>query len=143
MRHLVVSPAKLEAENRKQVFSLEQDLAFKAITHVDRMAERCLLDHIVNPRRQNQPEILDSSQTALETRGGLENQKQCTDRFYLTSGYPLGSRKVSGMPQSGGNPNACCSVCSDGGVGAVAYSVIARLLTLEVIGVAVPSVIVA
>lgn len=73
MRHLIVSPAKLEAENRKQVLPLEQNFAFKTIAHVDRMAERCFLDHIVNPRRQNQPEILDSSQTALETRRGFEN----------------------------------------------------------------------
>lgn len=59
----------------------------------------------------------------------------CTDRFNLTSGCPLGSKNESGMPQFGGNPNAWFCDRSDGGVGAVTYSVNARLLTLAVMGV--------
>lgn len=66
----------------------------------------------------------------------------CTDRFNLTSGYPLGSKYESGMPQFGGNPSAWCCVRSDGGVGAVTYSVNARLLTLAVMGVVGRSVMV-
>lgn len=48
------------------------------------------------------------------------------------------------MPQSGGNPNdAWCSSRSEGGVGAATYSVKARLFILALIGVSVPSVMVA
>lgn len=46
------------------------------------------------------------------------------------------------MPQFGGNPSAWCCVRSDGGVGAVTYSVNARLLTLAVMGVVGRSVMV-
>jgi hypothetical protein len=37
MRHLVVSTAKLERENRLKVFSLEEDLAFESVGEVDGM----------------------------------------------------------------------------------------------------------
>lgn len=43
------------------------------------------------------------------------------------------------MPQSGADPSdTWCSAFSEGGVGAAAYSVKARLLTLAAIGVSVP-----
>lgn len=55
----------------------------------------------------------------------------------LTSGYPLGSKKASGMPQLGGNPGIR-SARSEGGVGAAVYSVKARPLRLGVVGVVTP-----
>lgn len=53
----------------------------------------------------------------------------------LTSGYPFGSRKASGISQSGGRP--CLSL---GGEGYAEYSVIARELSLGVRGEPLPFV---
>lgn len=58
-------------------------------------------------------------------------------KIILTSGYPLGSKKASGMPQLGGNPGMR-SARSEGGVGAAVYSVKARPLRLGVVGVVTP-----
>lgn len=60
MRHFVVRSTELETEDGEHVLSLEKDLAFEAIAEVDSMVQWCFFDDIVNPRRQNQPEILDS-----------------------------------------------------------------------------------
>lgn len=48
MRHLIVRPAELEAENRKQVFPLEQNSAFESVAQIDRMIQGSLVDDIVD-----------------------------------------------------------------------------------------------
>lgn len=48
MCHLIVRSAELEAENRKQVFPLEQNSTFETVTEVDRMIQRSLVDDIVD-----------------------------------------------------------------------------------------------
>lgn len=55
-------------------------------------------------------------------------------RDNLTSGYPLGSKKASGISQLGGKPGIR-GVRWDGGVGAAVYSVKARPLALGDLGV--------
>ena len=48
MCHLIVRSAELEAENRKQVFPLEQNSTFETVTEVDRMVQGSLVDDIVD-----------------------------------------------------------------------------------------------
>ena len=65
MRHLVVSPAQLETEHRKQILPLEKYAAFQAIAEVNGMVEWCFVDDVVDSRCQNQSEILDSSRNRI------------------------------------------------------------------------------
>jgi hypothetical protein len=59
MGHLVVSASELEAEDRQQVLSLEQDSALKPVAEVDGMVKRALVDNIVDSRCEDQSQILD------------------------------------------------------------------------------------
>lgn len=59
MRHLVIRPAKLETENRKQVLSLQKDPTFQSVAEVDGVGKRRFAYHVVYARCQNQPEILE------------------------------------------------------------------------------------
>ena len=69
MRHLVVSPAKLEAEHRKQILPLEKNTAFQAIAEVNGMVQWCFIDDVVDPRCQNQSQILDPSKNRISDPG--------------------------------------------------------------------------
>jgi hypothetical protein len=48
MSHLVVRATKLEAEDRKQVLSLEEDSALEPVAEVDGMVKRAFVDNIVH-----------------------------------------------------------------------------------------------
>lgn len=86
------------------------------------MCERRFLDHIIHPRCQDKPDIL--RQPVSETSSIITSDNN-------TSGYPLGSRKPSGISHSGGHPSAL-----DGGEGVAVYSVNERVLSR--VGVVAP-----
>lgn len=69
----------------------------------------------------------------------MQERIRSVGKLVLTSGYPLGSKKASGMPQLGGNPGTR-GARSEGGVGAAVYSVKARPLRLGEVGVVTPLV---
>lgn len=52
MCHLIVCSPQLEAEDRLEVFALQENVAFQPITEVDRRCQGGLLDHIVNSGRE-------------------------------------------------------------------------------------------
>lgn len=58
MGHLVVGPAHLEAEHGLEVLTLHEDLVAQPVGQVDGAGERSHLDDIVNPRCENESQIL-------------------------------------------------------------------------------------
>lgn len=81
MGHLVVSASELEREDRKQVLSLEQDIALQAITQIDGWGQRCLLDNIVNFGRRDQSDVLGNRQACSISRqsvGQITWKQLCT-----------------------------------------------------------------
>ena len=65
MRHLIVSPTELEAEDGKQILPLEKNAAFQAIAEVNGMMKWCFVDDVVDSRCQNQSQVLDSSRNRI------------------------------------------------------------------------------
>jgi hypothetical protein len=58
MGHLVVGAAQLEGENGKQIFSLEQDLAFESIAEIDGVSQGSLRYDIVDLCGRDESNIL-------------------------------------------------------------------------------------
>jgi len=61
MCHLVVSSTQLEAEDGLEIFSLEQNIAFQAVTEVGGMCEGCFNGGFVDASRQNESQVLDQN----------------------------------------------------------------------------------
>lgn len=58
MRHLVVGPTHLKAEHWLEVLTLHEDLVTQSVCQVDGAGERSHFDDIVDPRCENESQIL-------------------------------------------------------------------------------------
>jgi len=58
MCHFIVCTSQLEAEDRLQIFSLQENLTFQAVAEVGGMCELRLVDHFVDSGGKDQTEVL-------------------------------------------------------------------------------------
>lgn len=58
VRHFVVRAAQLEAENREEVFALEEDAAFEPVGEVDRGCEGGFGHDVVDARGEDEAQVV-------------------------------------------------------------------------------------